>query len=428
VPQAQLANPQASMNPLDYFNPFGGTTQGGAGTGVPTQRAVGFGVGTVSNLLFPGLGFLTGPLARMVTKMIQGGASPQQVKSALASHPAAAAQAQSPVSLAPPPPPPQTGGGFSPTGQPAVGREWWSGDFGRGMLDQFGMGPGNYNLAGPGGMFGQRGTGFGSGTVGNFATAIGFGGNLGGGGPVNVGRYMGQAGLNRPFTQQQYENIPRQMKYAAPTLSGAAGGVTQRPSYEQYLSAWNPPAAPAPFEDPRQRQGNQSRHMGQRQNQQKGTADVGNPGMTIFRKHQRLQRGTENLEQGPLPPEKKLWGQKELAGLYDPGPGAPPEQEHDDLTMTDAERFKPTAAQRESVYGTIDVDINGQEFEIPLLYEGMTPEEAEEAARMRLEVGLSPFASDDELEAEQNEYARGTSNINPALNLFRKRLRKKPKP
>jgi hypothetical protein len=242
----------------------------------------------------------------MVTKMIQGGASPQQVKSALASHPAAAAQAASPVSLAPPPPPPQTSGGFSPTGQSAIGREWWSGDFGRGLPSgQAGYGPGdwrNQNVGDrynpftggyttAGGAPGSLGVGgmpsyFGH-TVGNFATAIGFGGNLGGGGPVNVGRYMGQAGLNRPFTQQQYENIPRQMKYAAPTLSGAAGGVTQRPSYEEYLSAWNPPVAPAPFEDPRQRQGNQSRHMGQRQNQQKGTADVGNSGLNLFRKQLR---------------------------------------------------------------------------------------------------------------------------------------------
>jgi hypothetical protein len=176
-----------------------------------------------------------------------------------------------------------------------------------------------------------------------------------------------------------------------------------------------------------------------------------NPGIAIFRRYQRLQRGTENLEPGPLPSEKKLWGQKELAGLYDPGPGAPPEQEHDDLT--DAERFMPTDEQRKSVYGTIGVNIDGQEFEVPLLYEGMTPENAEEAARMRLEVGLSPFASDAELEAEQNalhqgpddasaienarrltpelypnQHARGTSNVNPGLLLFRKQMLRKPKP
>jgi hypothetical protein len=112
-------------------------------------------------------------------------------------------------------------------------------------------------------------------TVQNFGTAIGFGGNLGGGGPVGAGRYMGVAGLNRPFTQEQYENMPGQAKYAAPALSQAAGGVTQRPSYEQYLNAWNPPPGPSPLEqEARQRQANQSRHMGQRQTQSQGDADI----------------------------------------------------------------------------------------------------------------------------------------------------------
>ena len=53
---------RGSNNPLDYLNPFGGTTKGGSGTGVPTQKAIGTGVGVVSNLLLPGSGFITGPL------------------------------------------------------------------------------------------------------------------------------------------------------------------------------------------------------------------------------------------------------------------------------------------------------------------------------------------------------------------------------
>ena len=71
VPQAQLANAQASNNPLDYLNPFGGTSRGGAGTGGPTQRGVGMVVGTLTNLLFPGAGFVTGPIARYLTSLFQ---------------------------------------------------------------------------------------------------------------------------------------------------------------------------------------------------------------------------------------------------------------------------------------------------------------------------------------------------------------------
>ena len=69
-----------SNNPLDYLNPFGGTTRGGSGTGVPTQKAVGTAVGTLSNILLPGSGFITGPLARWVTHLVQGGMSKQQAQ------------------------------------------------------------------------------------------------------------------------------------------------------------------------------------------------------------------------------------------------------------------------------------------------------------------------------------------------------------
>lgn len=103
VPQAQLANAQASTNPLDYLNPFGHTTQGGAGTGVPTQKAIGTTVGTLSNFIFPGLGFLTGPLARWATNMLQHGVPPQQVRQAVAQ------KQQQPA--------PVGGGGASPRGR-----------------------------------------------------------------------------------------------------------------------------------------------------------------------------------------------------------------------------------------------------------------------------------------------------------------------
>jgi len=97
-------NLQASTNPLDYLNPFGHTTQGGAGTGVPTQRAVGTTVGTLSNFIFPGLGFLTGPLARWATNMLQHGVPRQQVQAAVAQK-----QQQQPATAG--------GGGASPRGR-----------------------------------------------------------------------------------------------------------------------------------------------------------------------------------------------------------------------------------------------------------------------------------------------------------------------
>jgi hypothetical protein len=73
-------DPHGSNNPLDYLNPFGGTTKGGSGTGVPTQKAVGTAVGTLSNFLLPGSGFITGPLARWVTHLMQGGMSKPQAQ------------------------------------------------------------------------------------------------------------------------------------------------------------------------------------------------------------------------------------------------------------------------------------------------------------------------------------------------------------
>lgn len=158
-------------------------------------------VGTASNFLFPGLGFVTGPLARWVTAMIQGGATKQQIQEAVAQGKTPKMPSGS-VSLPTTPPPTAPSGGFSPTGQTPYGREWWSSDFGRGnaplsdiehggTVDRGGGWTGDYNLAGPGGGFGQRGTGFGSGTVGNLATAIGFESLGRGGGQANFGNAWG---------------------------------------------------------------------------------------------------------------------------------------------------------------------------------------------------------------------------------------------
>jgi hypothetical protein len=170
-----------------------------------------------------------------------------------------------------------------------------------------------------------------------------------------------------------------------------------------------------------------------------------NPGMAIFRKYQRFQRGSNDVyrqrsvgtgEASRVIPESpySMSGQEsEFLGAVDELFRLRKEQEElqarlaaqqaaereADMAMTDAERFKPTDEQRKSAYGTIGVNINDQEFEIPLLYEGMTPEEAEEAARMRLEVGLSPFASDEELEAEQNSLGIGPDDASALENARR---------
>jgi hypothetical protein len=67
---ASTGNPTMAAIQSALYGPTGGS-----GTGAPTQRAVGSIVGGASNLLFPGLGFITSPLARMITGAIQRGGS-----------------------------------------------------------------------------------------------------------------------------------------------------------------------------------------------------------------------------------------------------------------------------------------------------------------------------------------------------------------
>jgi hypothetical protein len=132
-------DPHGSNNPLDYLNPFGHTSEGGSNTGAPTQRNVGRVVGTLSNFFIPGSGFITGPLARWATNLIQHGWTREQAQDAVRK------VQQAPSTAAPVAAPPVLGPGsaFSPTGQTAVGREWWSGDFGRGLPSgEAGEGPG----------------------------------------------------------------------------------------------------------------------------------------------------------------------------------------------------------------------------------------------------------------------------------------------
>jgi hypothetical protein len=179
----------------DYLNPFGGTSRGGSGTGQPTQRGVGMAVGTATNLLAPGLGFVTGPIARWITSKIQGGANPQQVY-------AQAAQAVQKQSKLPPMPQgsvslPRYGGGYGsapgPTGAEARGSEYWSPDFGRAL-----GGPNITGQIGQLGSYGGTGLGAGgSGTVGNLGTAIwsGAGGGSGAGNLGSLGARFGKSSL-----------------------------------------------------------------------------------------------------------------------------------------------------------------------------------------------------------------------------------------
>jgi hypothetical protein len=244
VPRAQLANSQASNNLWDYMNPFGHTSEGGSGTGGPTQRNVGRVVGTATNMIIPGLGFVTGPIARYVTSLFQKNpnASPQQIK-------AAVQQAQQEQKLPPMPsgsvPLPNAGGGYQPSsldpfGNPTTGREWWSSDFGR---DTGGSNaPGGYNLAGPGGGMGQRGTGFGSGTVGNWYTALGFGGQgFGGGGISANAQALGGGALARHAME-----VFRKTGYLAPTqalVGGPPPGMLQGTQAGGYMGNIVNPAA-----------------------------------------------------------------------------------------------------------------------------------------------------------------------------------------
>lgn len=194
VPQAQLANAQASTNIMDYLNPF--SSPSGLSTTQKVGGAVGSGLGAIlgSAIPIPGLGtFIGGKAGGMVGRWIGGmfhPASPQEQARAAAGLPPMPSGS---VSL--PTHDPYAPSAYSPTGEmgrtsPITGqtREWWSSDFGRGLdSGQAGQGPGDWvNTMGVGTQPGQFGTGFGTGTVGNMATAIGFGGNLGGGGPVNL--------------------------------------------------------------------------------------------------------------------------------------------------------------------------------------------------------------------------------------------------
>ena len=51
---------------------------------------------------------------------------------------------------------------------------------------------------------------------------------------------MSGAGYNRPYTAQQWADMPGSKKYPAPALANAWGGVTPRASYEQYLQMFHP--------------------------------------------------------------------------------------------------------------------------------------------------------------------------------------------
>jgi hypothetical protein len=74
------------------------------------------------------------------------------------------------------------------------------------------------------------------------------------------------------------------------------------------------------------------------------------------------------------------------------------------------EAFRKRAERdREKVWSTIGLEIGGREIEVPIWHPEMSREETENAARDRLEVGLSPFATEEELRGEQ-----GTNNyMNP---------------
>ena len=154
-----------------------------------------------------------------------------------------------------------------------------------------------------------------------------------------------------------------------------------------------------------------------------------NPGLALFKKRRRFQGGTGDVRYTPVSPTEDYpftTDEEFIKGRYP----------HE--TQGDEQGQMATPQQRESSYGTIGVQINGKEVEVPVWNKGMTPGEAEDAARMRLEWGLSPFATDAELEAKQNaahkgpddasalpnHYAKGTSNTmnapNPGLQLFKR--------
>ena len=224
---------------MNYDPSYPGPDNGrGFGSGVPTQKGIGWGANFLGNLLFPGAGMVTGPMASWITRMIQNGASLNQVQKAVQGYQAGGGQsgdnvtapasddgsgATAPTTSAPP----SAGIGIDPFGNPADPGEFWSNDFGRwGEGDQYGTTPGNYNPPGPGGGYGTRGVWGGQTTIPissdpNFTPSLGWAMPAASGGGAYGGNTMAKIAMHGSFRDNA---TPEQWNFMQNYLSGGGGG------------------------------------------------------------------------------------------------------------------------------------------------------------------------------------------------------------
>ena len=230
---------QGGSSGLNYDPSYPGPTNPKeSGSGYWTQRGVGFGVGTASNFLIPGLGMLTGPLASWAMRAMQSGMSQNAVQQAVKQYQATAQQSGD-RGEAPPPTgdgsgqspnapssTPSAGIGIDPFGNPADPGEFWSNDFGRwGEGDQFGTTPGTYNPPGPGGGYGTRGVWGGQTTIPiasdpNFTPSLGWAMPAASGGGAYGGNAMAKIAMHGSFKQNA---TPEQWNFMQNYLSGGGG-------------------------------------------------------------------------------------------------------------------------------------------------------------------------------------------------------------
>jgi hypothetical protein len=144
-----------------------------------------------------------------------------------------------------------------------------------------------------------------------------------------------------------------------------------------------------------------------------------NPGMAIFRRHQRFQRGAGDVRYTPVTPTEEYPYSTDYEFIHRKVPDV-----QGDFTPEELAQLTP----EESAQEQRDWDIvKQQNAAIPTL----TPEERREVLELnpkdwsdstREKVGQA-----NEMAGKAMQLKRGTANVNPGLLLFRKQMLRKPK-
>jgi hypothetical protein len=360
--------------PMDIpFGPYPGLpgvmpdgSYNGPGSGAPTRNIVGLGAGLAGNLLFPGAGLLTGSLAKLLMQKMQGpvGRVPgQQVAPTQSSQP--------------------QGGGSS---GPSQGLGFW------------GQNPGDN----PQFVQNNRPEGFDPNAP---------GANTYGGGPLSAGPNEAGWTGGSAFGGRGMPIVPGSgflnNQGSLPTLGGGASDYGAKIAL--HSGRFRDAVANAPYINPNfgmplPKGGGQGiGGAGRPMTQNYAGGGVAKPAVDAVEAYNAM------LQPGVA--EGQPQGAETKAGLFDTVPNTTYKgkelEDRDDAEKELAPVNTVTDEDRVKAYGTIGVNIDGQEMEVPQWNIDMTPAEAEDAARMRLEWGLSPFATDEELEEKQNAAHRG---------------------